>query len=248
APGSGTRPDAGTEGQERGGGGELRIIQWQAPTSLSPHAVGGTKDWLASMLVVEPLMHYGQESELIPNLVSEIPSFENGGLADDLTSVTLHLLPDVTWSDGEPLTAEDVAFTIEWVQNPDNAATSSGVYEVITGSKVIDDLTITVTFDGSNPFWAEPFAGTQTGWVYPKHVLESGADASNAFITNPVGTGPYVVKSFAPSDSVEYEVNENYREPNKPFFSTVLLKGGGDAAAAARSVLQTAEYDYAWNL
>src|SRR5690606_10961028 len=43
-------------------------------------------------------------------------------------------------------------------------------------------------------------------------------------------------------------VNENYREPNKPFFSRIQLKGGGDAAAAARAVLQTGDYDYAWNL
>jgi len=245
---TGARPDAGTEGQERGAGGELRIIQWQAPTSLSPHAVGGTKDWLGSLPVVEPLMHYGQQAELIPNLVTEVPSLENGGLAEDLTSVTFHLLPDVTWSDGEPLTAEDVAFTIDWVQNPDNAAVSLSVYTPITGSEVIDDLTIKVNFDGPNPFWADPFAGTSSGFVYPKHVLESGKDASDAFMSNPIGTGPYVVKSFSPSDSVEYVMNENYREPNKPYFSSILLKGGGDAAAAARAVLQTGEFDYAWNL
>src|SRR5699024_5226859 len=102
---TGKRPDAGTEGQERGAGGELRIIQWQAPTSLSPHTVTGTMDWLGALPVLEPLMHYGQDAELIPNLLTEVPTFENGGLAEDLTSVTLRLLPDVVWSDGEPLTA-----------------------------------------------------------------------------------------------------------------------------------------------
>lgn len=246
--GSGARPDAGTEGQERGAGGELRIIQWQAPTSLSPHAVGGTKDWLGALPVVEPLMHYGQQAELIPNLVTEIPTLENGGLAQDMTSVTFNLLPDVTWSDGEPFTAEDVAFTIEWVQNPDNAAVSSNVYTPITDSEIIDDLTIKVNFDGPNPFWADPFAGTTTGFVYPKHILEAGEDAAAAYMSNPIGTGPYVVKSFSPSDSVEYVANEQYREPNKPFFSSIHLKGGGDATAAARAVLQTGEFDYAWNL
>src|SRR5699024_6423844 len=58
---TGTRPDAGTENQERGEGGELRILQWQAPTSLSPHTVTGTQDWLGALPVMEPLMHYGQE-------------------------------------------------------------------------------------------------------------------------------------------------------------------------------------------
>ena len=60
------------------------------------------------MLVIEPLIHYSAESAMVPNLVTEIPSIENGMLAEDLSSVTFHLLPDVTWSDGEPFTAEDV--------------------------------------------------------------------------------------------------------------------------------------------
>ncbi|HLU36552.1 MAG TPA: peptide ABC transporter substrate-binding protein [Thermomicrobiales bacterium] len=240
--------DAGTEGQERGAGGELRIIQWQAPTSLSPHVVGGSKDYLGSLPVMEPLMHLGVEAELIPNLITEVPSLDNGGLSDDMTSVTFHLLPDVTWSDGEPFTAEDVRFTIEWVQDSDNGAVSSGVFEPIAGSEVLDELTIRVDFDGPNPFWSDAFAGTSTGFVYPKHILEVGGDAHDTFMSNPIGTGPYVVESFTPNDQVVYVVNENYREPNKPYFSRIVLKGGGDAAAAARSVLQTGDYDYAWNL
>src|SRR5690606_12678458 len=50
------------------------------------------------------------------------------------------------------------------------------------------------------------------------------------------------------NDQVTYVINETYREPNKPFFSRVVLKGGGDAAAAARASLQTGEYDFGWNL
>ncbi|HEU0164809.1 MAG TPA: ABC transporter substrate-binding protein, partial [Thermomicrobiales bacterium] len=61
-------------------------------------------------------------------------------------------------------------------------------------------------------------------------------------------TGPFKVDSFSPNDQVQFSQNDNYREPNKPFFSGVVLKGGGDAASAARAVIQTGEYDYAWNL
>ena len=88
------------------------------------------------------------------------------------------------------------------------------------------------------------------GSVYPKHVLdvEDGKAAHDAFLLNPVGTGPYKVESFSPNDQVIYVINENYREANKPFFAKVNLKGGGDAASAARAVLQTGDYDYAWNL
>src|SRR5205085_996 len=62
------------------------------------------------------------------------------------------------------------------------------------------------------------------------------------------GTGPYTVESFKPGDLVTYVRNPNYREPAKPFFDRIEMKGGGDATSAARAVLQTGEYDYAWNL
>ncbi|HEV2073249.1 MAG TPA: peptide ABC transporter substrate-binding protein [Thermomicrobiales bacterium] len=248
AAGSAERPAAGTENQERGAGGELKLIQWQAPTLLSPHVATGVKDFLASVLVLEPLMHYLPDATMIPNLVTEVPSVENGSLSEDLTEVTLKLLPDVVWSDGEPFTAEDVVFTIDWVKNPENASVNINTFETIESAEAVDEHTVKVTFAESNPLWFDPFTGTSTGFVYPRHVLEGGPEAHEAFLSSPVGTGPYVVESFTPNDQATYVINENYREPNKPFFSRVQLKGGGDAPAAARSVLQTGEYHFAWNL
>jgi len=242
------RPDYGTENQERGAGGPLNIIQWQAATMLSPHTATGVKDFLGSVLVLEPLMHYTPDSTIVPNLVTEVPTADNGGLNADLTEVTLKLLPDVTWSDGEPFTADDVVFTIEWVQNPDNNAVDFNTFETIASAEAVDDLTVKVTFSAPNPVWFTPFTGTSTGFVYPKHILEAGDDAYTQFLSAPIGTGPYKVDSFTPNDQTTYSINENYREPNKPFFSTVSIKGGGDAPAAARAVIQTGEADFAWNL
>lgn len=240
-------PSENTEGQTRGEGGEVNLIQWQAPTLMSPHISSGTKDFLAAQIVLEPLIHYTPEAIMVPNLLTELPSVENGQLAEDLTWVELHLLPDVVWSDGEPLTSEDVGFTIDWVLNPDNNSVNINSYEPIDSWEIVDDLTIRVTFKQSNPFWFDPFAGSSTGYVYPKHILEVEG-AHDDFVVNPIGTGPYVVESFTPNDEAIYQANENYRDPNKPFFQTVVLKGGGDAAAAARAVIQTGEFDYAWNL
>jgi peptide/nickel transport system substrate-binding protein len=242
------RPTHATENQERGAGGDLNIIQWQAATLLSPHVATGVKDILGSILVLEPLMHYAPDSTILPNLVTEVPSVENGGLSEDLTEVTLKLMEGVLWSDGEPFTAEDVKFTVEWVKNTENNSTNQNSFEAIESVEVVDELTAKVTFTGPNPIWFDPFTGTSTGFVYPKHVLEGGKEAHDAFLSAPVGTGPYVVESFTPNDQGTYVINENYREPTKPFFSRVVLKGGGDAPAAARAVLQTGDYDFAWNL
>lgn len=242
------RPTFGTENQERGAGGPLNILQWQAPTLLSPHVSTGVKDILGAVPVIEPLIHYMPDASMIPNLVTEVPSQENGGINEDFTEVTLKLLPGLLWSDGEPFTADDVVFTIDWVKNPDNASVNINVYQPIESAEAVDDLTVKVTFAEPNPFWFDPFAGTSTGFVYPKHVLEAGKEAHDAFLSKPIGTGPYVVESFTPQDTVVYKINENYREPNKPFFDTVTVKGGGDPAAAARAIIQTGEYDFAWNL
>ena len=71
---------------------------------------------------------------------------------------------------------------------------------------------------------------------------------SEAFLTNPIGTAAYKVDSFKENDQVIYVINENYREPNKPYFATINLKGGGEASSAAQAVLQTGDWDYAWNM
>lgn len=61
----------------------------------------------------------------------------------------------------------------------------------------------------------------------------------------PIGTGPFVVKEFKTNDTVSLEANPNYRDPAKPAFATMTVKGGGDAEAAARAVMETGEFDYA---
>ncbi|MFM9108381.1 MAG: peptide ABC transporter substrate-binding protein [Chloroflexota bacterium] len=243
-------PAVGMDGKKRGEGGELKLLQWQAPTMMSPHVSTGTKDYLAASMVIEPLLHYLADGTLIPCLAAEVPTVENGGLSEDLKTVTYKLKDGVTWSDGQPFTADDVVFTYNWVVDPANASTSAGVYSIIDTMEAVDPLTVKVTFENPNANWFEPHGGTQWGAVYPKHILdtEDKKGAHDTFLTKPVGTGPYKVESFSANDQVVYVINENYREADKPFFSKVNLKGGGDAASAARAVLQTGDYHYAWNL
>jgi peptide/nickel transport system substrate-binding protein len=242
------RPAEGTEGQTRGAGGELKMLQWQAATHASLHTSTGTKDSLAASLVTEPLMNYLPDASLVPTLVKEVPSVENGLLAEDLSTVTYNLLEGVTWSDGEPFTAADVVFTWQWIMNPDNASVSVEPYAPIENVEAVDDLTVMITFTTPSLGWYIPFTGTYNGAIYPKHILETGKDAINEFRQKPTGTGPYVVESLTENDQVIYVANPNYREPNKPFFAKINLKGGGDAASAATAVLQTGDWDFAWNL
>lgn len=234
----------------RGQGGTLRLIWWQAPTILNPHLASGGKDADASRVVYEPLASVNRDGVLTPILAAEIPTVENGGLAADGTSVTWTLKEGVTWSDGVPFTAEDVKFTYTYVANAETAATTGSTYTAIDNVEVIDPATVQITFKQPNPAWALPFVGVN-GLIIPKHIFEEyvGAKSKEAPANLlPVGTGAFQVVEFKPGDIVVYAANPNFREADKPFFSRVELKGGGDAASAARAVLQTGDTDFAWNL
>ncbi len=241
-------PDSGTEGQTRGAGGELKLLQWQSVSTINNHRSSGTKDTLAASLVSEPLINFLPDGTMLPTLVSEIPTLDNGGLTADLLTVTFTLKEGIVWSDGQPFTADDVVFTWQWITNPENTAVTKAIYDIIEKVEAPDPLTAVVTFKAPTLGWYSVFCGSTYGTLLPKHVLEAGGDANAAFESNPIGTGPYVVDSFKVNDQVIYKINPNYREPNKPFFETVNIKGGGDATSAAQAVLQTGDWDLAWNL
>jgi peptide/nickel transport system substrate-binding protein len=234
---------------KRGGGGSLKVLWWQGPTLLNPHFAVGTKDQDGSRVFYEPLAGWNADGDLVPVLAAEIPTVENGGLAEDGTSVTWKLKQGVKWHDGQPFTADDCVFNWEYSADPATAAVTIGTYKDVKVAKV-DDHTIRVDFPKPTPFWADPFVGA-SGMIIPKHLFEpyKGAKSREA-PTNltPVGTGPYLFVDFKPGDLVQGKINPSYHMENRPYFDTIEMKGGGDAVSAARAVLQTGEYDFAWNL
>jgi peptide/nickel transport system substrate-binding protein len=234
---------------KRGGGGPLKVLWWQGATLLNPHFAVGTKDQEGSRIFYEPLAAWDPEGDLQPMLAAEIPSRENGGLAADGLSVSWKLKRGVQWHDGKPFTADDVIFNWQYASDPATAAVTIGSYKDVKVEKV-DDFTVRVLFSKPTPFWADAFVGTR-GMLIPKHLFAdySGAKSRDA-PTNlkPVGTGPYRFVDFKPGDMVRGELNPNYHVANRPYFDTIEMKGGGDAVSAARAVIQTGEYDYAWNM
>ena len=234
---------------KRGGGGALKALWWQGTTLLQPHFANGTKDQEGSRIFYEPLAVWDNDGNLVPILAAEIPTKENGGILEGGKVVRWRLKKGVTWHDGKPFTADDCIFTWEFARNPASACVTIGVYKDVTVTKV-DSHTILVSFQKPTPFWATSFVAAE-GMIIPKHLFEPyiGAKSREA-PTNlkPVGTGPYKFVDFKPGDMVRGEINTAYHMPNRPYFDSIEMKGGGDATSAARAVLQTGEYDYAWNL
>jgi peptide/nickel transport system substrate-binding protein len=242
-------PTVAYEPKKAGGGGPLKTLFWQGATLLNPHFAVGVKDQEGSRIFYEPLARWDPDGNLVPVLAAEIPDAKNGGVAADGKSVTWKLKPDVKWHDGRPFTADDVVFNWQYAADPATAATTIGSYKEVQVEK-IDPLTVRLHFAKPTPFWADAFVGA-LGMIIPKHLFEAykGGNSRDA-PTNlkPVGTGPYRFADFKPGDLVKGERNPSYHEPNRPYFDMIEMKGGGDAISAARAVIETGEYDYAWNL
>jgi peptide/nickel transport system substrate-binding protein len=232
---------------KRGGGGVLKLLFWQGPTLLNPHFATGDKDLEGSRLFYEALIRWDADGNPVPVLAAELPSRSNGGLAADGKSVIWKLKAGVRWHDGQPFGADDVVFNWRYATDPATAAITIGHYAGLKIEK-IDALTVRVVFDTPTPYWPASFSRLP---MVPAHLFSPYIGGKSREAPNnlkPVGTGPYKFIEFKPGDLLRAEINPDYHQAAKPHFDAVELKGGGDAVSAARAVLQTGEFDYAWFL
>lgn len=234
----------------RGTDGTVTLVYWQEVSILNPYLASGTKDFHGASLILEPLLEFDQDSQLVPALAVEVPTVENGGVSKDLMSITYKLKEGVLWSDGTPLTADDFVFTWQYCTAPLTGCTVQN-FVPVANVEAVDPSTVKITFSDPAPYPYIPFVGYLSPVLqkaqFEKCIGEAAQSCSEQN-TAPIGTGPYKVKEFRANDTVVYEINENYRDPNKPHFAEVVIKGAEDASASARAVLETGEADYGWNL
>ena len=238
------------EPKQRGGGGQLKLLWWQAPSILNGHMSNGTKDYDAASLFYEQLLYLDADANFVMRLATELPSQENGLLDPAGKWVVWKLKQGVTWHDGKPFTADDVVFTWQYASDPSTAAVTLGNYTRIRSVEKTGDLEVRVNFKEPTLDWSSPWNNINA-LIIPRHIFEAykGKEARNAPANrHPVGTNAYKIVEFRPDDIVIAELNPNYHIENRPFFDRIEMKGGGDAAGATRAVLQTGEYDFAWNL
>jgi peptide/nickel transport system substrate-binding protein len=230
----------------RGGGGTLRILMWDAPTLLHPHFGRGLRDFTVQRIFYEPLAAPAPDGTFVPVLAAEMPDPKAGTLAKDGQWVIWRLKRNVQWHDGAPFTADDVIFNWEFAIDPATAAGTRAAFDEVSRIERLDQYTIKVVFKKPQPYWASVFTG---GGLLPRHIFQSvkGNGARDAIGMIPaVGTGPYRLTEFRPGDLIRAELNRSYHVPNRPFFDRLDIKCGGDAVGAARAVLQTGEYDFAY--
>jgi len=160
---------------------------------------------------------FDENNNPIPNLVTEIPSTENGGISEDGKTITLKLRDDIKWSDGTPITSADFKFTYDMVLSDSNAVSSRSPYDLITAFETPDERTVSLTFENPYAPWlAQLFSGIAGISIIPAHVLQPVFDEAGTIDTAEwnkaptVGCGPFVFTEWESGSFARFVANENF--------------------------------------
>ena len=212
-----------TSAQPAPSGGTVTLIIPEEPTTLNYYmSDAAITRQVADATSMTGLVLVDEKGEFLPVLSAEIPTEANGGLSADKLSVTWKLLPDLKWSDGQPITSDDVKFTWEALSNPNSGAIAgTGGIELITAVDTPDPLTAVVHYSAP---WAGYLAQFAYG-IFPRHAAGQPADMSNwEWNRQPVGAGPFVVKEWASGESITMERNPNYFQAGKPYLDKLIFR------------------------
>jgi peptide/nickel transport system substrate-binding protein len=184
------------------------------PGSLIPNGDSQTFDVVVEQSIYAPAFVGNYNGKITLGIASEIPTLTNGDISSDLKTWTLKLRPNLKWSDGQPLNADDFDFTWRLWDNPKFGAASTVGYNLITSADVSADK-LSITFHLSAPY--APFLALWTdggGAVLPKHHFASmSPDAilkSKDNLNPSVTSGPFMMKESVPGDHYTVVRNPNY--------------------------------------
>jgi peptide/nickel transport system substrate-binding protein len=208
-------------------GGHLVVLNYAYPEVWDPHLAGT----LAANAAISPM--YNQLVEFNPSNPSEVigdlaKSWEAS--ADGLT-YTFHLHDNVMWWDGKPLTAEDIAFSINRMVESGKPRPRVGLLRPSTKAvEVVDRHTVRVLLNYPSPSFLQ-FLAVDYMKIVPKHVVETGVDIN--VWENIVGSGPFKNKTARRGDSVAYEKNPHYFKQGRPYLDGLTIMAITDAGTAA---------------
>lgn len=154
-----------------------------------------------------------ENNEIQPDLVE---SFEQ---IDDLT-VQMKLKEGITFHNGDPLTSEDVKFTLERVATDEKLKEHSN-YKQIKEVQVIDELTFKVITHASEPSLFHRLSRLGSGMLPKKYIEENGWEH---FLANPIGTGPYVLKEWVRDEKIVLEPYDNYYKGKADEWDEVVFR------------------------
>ena len=186
-----------------------------------------------NILIFNGLTAHDGDNQVVPGLA------ESWEFDDATNTYTFHMAEDAKWQDGEPVTADDVKFTIEAIMDPENGSENAPNYEDVEEINVVDDHTVEFKLEDKNV----AFLDYMTMAVLPKHLLEGEDMQTSDFFRNPVGTGPYKIESWDEGQAITLAKNEDYFK-GEPSIDKIVFKIVPDDNAKALQ-LKSGELDLA---
>ncbi|SNB76749.1 peptide/nickel transport system substrate-binding protein [Arboricoccus pini] len=180
----------------------------QEPTFFNPLMPHIEVDEAVYWAIYSPLWGVDEKGDFIPQLATEIPTQENGGISADGLTWTVKLREGVKWHDGQPFSADDVKYTIDLLNNPDFRAAKRQGHELVTKVEVKSPTEIVWTMKEVYAPYAAILAWT---FIVPKHVVEKAASANDSTLnTAPVGTGAFKWQERVAGDHITLAGNPDF--------------------------------------
>lgn len=203
-------------------GGALTYARQAETQTLNPLAIrNGNGDIFADGLIYQGLVQYD------PSGSTEVVA----GVADDWDvsadgkTYTFHIREGVKFSNGDPVTAEDVKFSLDGFGDPETNAVMAVLAVGYESARVVDESTVEVTLSQPVPSFLDNIA-TFPAAILPKRLVESQGDS---FWKDPVGTGPFMLKEFVSGSYVTFERNPHYWDAPRPYLDEVKFNFATDA-------------------
>lgn len=190
----------------------LRVALQQEPATLNPVLGTLAIETDADNLLFDGLFRNDERGDLIPDLATRVPTQQNGDISRDGLTITYHLVRNARWSDGQPVTSDDVKFTYEAIVNPNNNVVTREPYSAYQRVDAPDPYTVVVHLKQPDaPSAIASFTTFVQGAIVPAHVLRGAADFNHSpFGTTPVGSGPYRLVSWHHGSDMTFEANPTY--------------------------------------
>jgi len=182
----------------------------------------------------DPIYDYDERGDMIPVLATELPQ-----VSDDHLRITVKLRTDIHWQDGQPITARDVKFTLDKIQDPSVPAINKEAYfDKLDHLEVVDDHTL--VFVWKEAFAPCLFAITQL-WPIPAHVYGQGDFLTHPANRMPVGSGPFKLEEWRSSQYLILARYDGYHGP-RAHLDRIIFKVVEDDAVAL-NMLKAGELD-----
>lgn len=205
----------------------ITIVIPEDPPSFNPMVADTGYDALVMELVLLGMADIDPNGNVFPELAAELPTVDNGGVAIDedagTMSVTWKMREDIEWSDGTPVTADDVLFTWNAISDPVNGTWIPGI-DYVDSVEQLDKYSFVVNYNTIYPGYLTQFGGEQLS-IWPAHYC----NAEQGFLAwdcgrEPLSDGPFVLNDWVQGDHMTFHKNENYYDAPKPELDQVIVQ------------------------